>query len=84
MESNVFVLANHSPERMFVRWYLSHEQADRLFENAIASGNEEEDVFLFELHVQDVTNSDEVRQKAEDAVATEKFTAIRSFSPKTR
>lgn len=81
VNSEIFVLANQSPQRIFVRWYRSREAAESLFEPAIMSGNETEEAFLFSLKVPDVTNIEDVRHRAEEAVKAGQIDPLRAYEP---
>lgn len=77
----VWVLANWSAKRIFVRWYHREDDVVNLFDSAIALGDEEEQVASFLLDVPNVADPVDVRERAVAAVKSGQFTAIRSYSP---
>ena len=80
----VFVLANISPTGdVFVRWYHSHEQADGLFDSAVAAGGEGDRVVTFALSVPDRKDVKDVLKRAEDVAKSGTFNALRDHLPKT-
>lgn len=47
--AEVFVLANQSAKRVFVRWYHAKDAAEDLFDAAVATGDDGDKVVLFAL-----------------------------------
>jgi hypothetical protein len=75
----VFVLANSSPTRLFVRWYPSFSEAASLFDAAVSSANREEDVALFEMAVAAPLDHRAIREQAESLVRSGAYEPLRRF-----
>lgn len=79
--AEVFVLANQSAERVFVRWYHAKDTAEDLFDSAVVTCSDGGKVVLFALQVPEVTNQSDVLQRAEAAVSAAQFSALRTYPP---